>query len=81
MDKRDQNDTIERFARRWVDFGGGPDEEIFVTFGITPVTYFERLSTLLGKEPERFEERLFEQLQQLCRYRLANRHSRTQTLM
>ena len=37
-----------QFAKVWALYGGGPDDEdIFVTFGLTPREYFTGLKTLL----------------------------------
>ena len=40
-----------QFAKVWAPYGGGPDEDIFVTFGLTPREYFTRLTTLLPLLP------------------------------
>ncbi|MCK0089235.1 hypothetical protein MWU77_00380 [Rhodococcus sp. F64268] len=34
---------ILEFAVKWLPFGGGSDEDIFVRFGIGPEEYFSRL--------------------------------------
>ncbi|QTJ70159.1 2-phospho-L-lactate guanylyltransferase (plasmid) [Rhodococcus sp. ZPP] len=39
-----------RFAQHWTPFGGGSNDEIFIQFGITPRTYFERLIKLLSPD-------------------------------
>ena len=36
-----------QFAKVWAPYGGGPDEDIFVRFGVTPREYFTGLTTLL----------------------------------
>ena len=42
MSRTDTQEIVE-FARKWQQFDGGPDEEIFVTFGLAPDEYFRRL--------------------------------------
>jgi hypothetical protein len=42
---------IIEFAKVWAPYGGGPDEDIFVTFGLTPQEYFTRLAALLATVP------------------------------
>lgn len=35
------------YARRWLPYGGGPDEEILVTFGIARQQFYDRLGRIL----------------------------------
>lgn len=46
MSRTDTQEIVE-FARKWQQFDGGPDEEIFVTFGLAPDEYFRRLQAIL----------------------------------
>ncbi|MBY4039223.1 DUF3263 domain-containing protein [Rhodococcus fascians] len=38
------------FASRWVHYGGGSQDDIFVEFGISSTTFFRRLSLLLDSD-------------------------------
>ncbi|PBC43152.1 hypothetical protein CJ178_17555 [Rhodococcus sp. ACPA4] len=37
-----------QFATLWAPYGGGSDEDIFVTFGVSSKVYFARLAKLLA---------------------------------
>lgn len=41
-----------QFALRWLEFCGGPREEIFVEFGISEHEFFRRLHVLLVNRVE-----------------------------
>ncbi|QQZ19522.1 DUF3263 domain-containing protein [Rhodococcus opacus] len=36
------------FAKKWRFWGGAPDEDLFVEFGLTPTQYYSRLQQLLA---------------------------------
>jgi hypothetical protein len=36
------------FGDAWAPFGGPPDEDIFLTFGIAPQIFFKRLLQIIG---------------------------------
>ncbi|WAM19013.1 hypothetical protein [Rhodococcus sp. JS3073] len=40
---RDETEVFLVFADIWAPFGGPPEAELFVTYGITRATFFERL--------------------------------------
>lgn len=55
------------FALKWRHWNGGPDEDIFLTFGITSQEYFHRLRRLLTKHRwNQFEPKVLEQLVRIC---------------
>ena len=59
------------FAQRWMRFGGGPDEEILVEFGLAPRQFFRRLHDILQTAPPtHIDESAVAGLLQLCRRRL-----------
>ncbi|MFV9431724.1 DUF3263 domain-containing protein [Rhodococcus aetherivorans] len=59
------------FAVKWRHWNGGPDEDIWVTFGITPENYFHRLRGLLTKHRwNQLEPHILEQLVRICDERL-----------
>ena len=59
------------FAVKWRHWNGGPDEDIWVTFGITPENYFRRLRGLLTEHRwNRLEPHILEQLVRICDERL-----------
>lgn len=76
MIKDKTDDLIIDFARRWARFGGGPADEIFVNFGLTPVAYFERLWKLLQTQPERCPIESRRLVSVICRQRLAKINTR-----
>ena len=41
------SDEILTFALTWRHLGGGPAEDIMLTFGLSPADYFRRLQTHL----------------------------------
>ncbi|SED98746.1 hypothetical protein SAMN04490239_9508 [Rhodococcus koreensis] len=41
-----EDDLLVQFFQRWAPFGGGSDEDIMVTFGVTRRVYVDRLRSL-----------------------------------
>lgn len=41
-----------QFGTLWAPYGGGSDEDIFVTFGVPSHIYFTRLAKLLAARPD-----------------------------
>lgn len=75
MDNPDPPDhDLIAFARAWAPYGGGGPEDIFVTFGITPDTYFTRLAALLdSRHTHAVDQQERRVLQAICTHRLARR--------
>ncbi|MCE4266429.1 MULTISPECIES: hypothetical protein [Rhodococcus] len=46
------HDAILTFALKWRHWNGGPAEDIFVQFGITPDQFFRRLHSILEVEEQ-----------------------------
>ncbi|WP_241385022.1 DUF3263 domain-containing protein [Rhodococcus sp. CH91] len=68
------------FAVKWRHWNGGPDEDIFVAFGITPEEYFHRLRRLLTKHRwNQLDPQILEQLVQICDERLSTVDIRSAT--
>jgi len=44
-------DDMLAFALRWLPFGGGDPEDIWIAFGLSERVYFHRLQMLLDGEP------------------------------
>lgn len=64
--------AILAFAVKWRHWNGGPDEDIFVAFGITPEEYFHRLRRLLTMHRwNQLDPRVLEQLVRICDERLS----------
>ncbi|WP_030173773.1 MULTISPECIES: hypothetical protein [Actinomycetes] len=61
---------LVEFAEQWYPFGGGSAEDIFVEFGLTPETYFERLSDALDVGVPGLSPEVHEALQRICDQRL-----------
>ena len=40
-------ESILAFGRSWYKYGGGSEEDIYVQFGLSARSYFERLAVLL----------------------------------
>lgn len=60
------------FAVKWRHWNGGPDEDIFVSFGITAEEYFHRLRRLLTKHRwNQLDPQILEQLVRICDERLS----------
>jgi len=64
--------AILAFAVKWRHWNGGPDEDIFVTFGISPEDYFHRLRRLLTKHRwNRLDPQVLTDLVRICDDRLS----------
>ncbi|MGV8872805.1 MAG: DUF3263 domain-containing protein [Rhodococcus sp. (in: high G+C Gram-positive bacteria)] len=50
----DTRDLMVEFASTWARFGGGTTEDIFVTFGLSPDKYYQRLYDLVRTSPGLF---------------------------
>lgn len=60
------------FVIRWRHWGGGPDEDIFIEFGVTPRVFFGRIQANLGSDvAARHGKEAVAQLESICRIRLA----------
>jgi hypothetical protein len=46
---RDDHDMLV-FAVRWLPYGGGPDDEILITFGMTPERYRQCLRDVVQRQ-------------------------------
>ncbi|MGC0362662.1 hypothetical protein ABH922_000646 [Rhodococcus sp. 27YEA15] len=75
MSRTDTQEIVE-FARKWRQFDGGPDEEIFVTFGLAPAEYFRRLQSILEADVAPLTPPDKSELSSICAHRL-NRGVRT----
>ncbi len=60
------------FAVRWMPYGGGEAEDIMVTFGMSPETYFRRLEHVLTHpaQPTGLDAPSVQALHRVCRHRL-----------
>jgi hypothetical protein len=58
------------FACSWRRFGGGPDEDIMVRFGLTPPEYFRRLESIVKAGHHNLDEQTATELLKVCRRRL-----------
>lgn len=59
------------FALKWRHWNGGPDEDIFVEFGITPPEFFHRLRVLLTRDRwNRLDPVILDQLVKVCDERI-----------
>lgn len=59
------------FALKWRHWNGGPDEDIFVEFGITPPEFFHRLRVLLTRDRwNRLDPEILDQLVKVCDERI-----------
>lgn len=66
------------FAVKWRHWNGGPDEDIFVVFGIPPEEYFHRLRRLLTKHRwNQLDPRVLVELVRICDDRLRTVDIRT----
>lgn len=63
--------SMVEFGRSWSRYGGGSDEDIYVEFGLSARSYFERLRTLLdGPIGASLDEQTRAQMQTVCARRL-----------
>ncbi|WHU47717.1 hypothetical protein QNM97_01475 [Gordonia sp. L191] len=71
--EHEDQDEIVAFAVQWAPFGGGSSDEIFVTFGISELTYFERLRHILATYDSfaGIDEDTWRRLCQVCVHRLS----------
>jgi hypothetical protein len=69
MSRTDTQEIVE-FARKWQQFDGGPDEEIFVTFGLAPDEYFRRLQAILDDGVVALTPPVTGELATVCAHRL-----------
>jgi hypothetical protein len=49
---RDEHDLLV-FAIQWLPYGGGPVDEIFIQFGMTPQRFRERLQDIIIRHQSR----------------------------
>jgi hypothetical protein len=72
------NDEYElvTFENKWRHWGGAPDEDIFVAFGISPLQYYDRLDRLLHNPRQLgildFSPQVVNQLREVCKIKLAS---------
>jgi hypothetical protein len=65
------------FALRWAPFGGGDAEDIWVRFGISADTYFQRLHAILDGPPmPGLDDTVWQRLRVVCERRLPDIHQR-----
>jgi hypothetical protein len=64
---RDDHDLLT-FAIRWLPYGGGPDDEIFINFGMTRQHYLERLHEVIQRQCSRIHPTTIAQLHLLCQH-------------
>lgn len=62
------------FAASWRRFGGGPDEDIMVRFGLTAPEFFGRLERILRTGHHKLDEQTAGELLKVCRRRLWMHH-------
>ena len=62
------------FACSWRRFGGGPDEDIMVRFGVTAPEFFRRLEGILRSGHHNLDEQTAAELLKVCRRRLWMHH-------
>ncbi|MBM7415513.1 MULTISPECIES: DUF3263 domain-containing protein [Nocardiaceae] len=67
------------FARRWLPYGGGSDEEILVTFGVPGYEFHERLARVVDSGDPTVTQALtapeIAALRLQCRIRSQHRHN------
>ncbi|MDV6266098.1 DUF3263 domain-containing protein [Rhodococcus globerulus] len=73
MSRTDTQNEIVDFARKWQKFDGGPDEDIFVTFGLEPHEYFRRLKNILNNGNAALDPPAASELATVCAHRLRQR--------
>lgn len=70
-----EDDFLVQFFRRWSAFGGGPEEDIMVTFGISKQEYEDRLYDLAcSNRVRRFPPEVKELILTYCSSRPRHRH-------
>ncbi|KAF0956918.1 hypothetical protein [Rhodococcus sp. T7] len=66
----ENDDFVLDFAARWVHFGGGSAEDIFIAFGWNEARYFERLRYLATRRFVAIDDFLRQRLLAVCAERL-----------
>ncbi|WP_082900090.1 DUF3263 domain-containing protein [Rhodococcus phenolicus] len=65
------------FAAKWRHWNGGPDEDIFVEFGVSPTVYFHRLRAILTSPRwSQLTPSLAQELLDICDHRLRGPETR-----
>jgi hypothetical protein len=64
---RDDHDLLT-FAIRWLPYGGGPDDEIFINFGMTRQRDLEQLHEVIQRQCSRIHPTTIAQLHLLCQH-------------
>jgi hypothetical protein len=54
------------FAISWLPYGGGPDDEILVNFGLSKQSYLDRLRDVVDRQRPHIDPHTFERLIQFC---------------
>ncbi|OZC57157.1 hypothetical protein CH289_04545 [Rhodococcus sp. RS1C4] len=62
------------FALKWLPWGGGPDEDIMVEFGLSTVQFYSRLQALLDSSTRapNLDKTVVDELYRLCNTYLAH---------
>ncbi|MCK8670361.1 DUF3263 domain-containing protein [Rhodococcus sp. HM1] len=69
--------AILAFATKWRHWDGGPDEDIFVEFGVSPTVFFHRLRAILNSPRwSQLSPSLAQQLREICDNRLRSPETR-----
>lgn len=58
------------FACSWRRFGGGPDEDIMVRFGLSAPEFFRRVERMVQSGQHRLDAETADELLKVCRRRL-----------
>ncbi|MGA9872446.1 MAG: DUF3263 domain-containing protein [Rhodococcus sp. (in: high G+C Gram-positive bacteria)] len=59
------------FGQSWHKYGGGSEEDIYVAFGLSARSYFERLTALLdGPAGASLDESIREKMRAVCARRM-----------
>lgn len=70
-----EDDLMVQFFRRWSAFGGGPEEDIMVTFGIPKQEYEDRLYDLAcSNRVHRYPPEVKQLIVTFCSSRLSRRN-------
>jgi hypothetical protein len=62
----DRSKDMLDFAIKWRFWGGGPAEDIFVQFGLTPANYYLHLDEIVASVQNELPPKLFDELKGLC---------------
>ncbi|MDF3312691.1 hypothetical protein P3H15_47995 [Rhodococcus sp. T2V] len=49
--RKSEEENIIDFVKRWQPYGGPPPDEIFVSFGMTPARFIDKLRKILPEYP------------------------------